>query len=157
MSSLRSFYLRQRLMTATKNYISVSFACGQRTFTIYLLDPEDYYVTYKSGYRCGTSRIFECFSVPFGSSGTLNVRDWFCAVFLKFRVLSSSHVPIADNAESAQRMAPLLESEYKTIFFNKSAGSDTAQVLIRRTNVTCFLHICKVNHTTHVSRRGSLY
>lgn len=81
-----------------------SFSCRQRSRRVlaYHLDPEDFYTTYKSSHQCGASRIFECFSMPFGSPGTPSVRDQFRQASSKFRVLSSCHVS-ADSAENLNR------------------------------------------------------
>lgn len=115
------------------------------TFTAYFLDPEVFYTTYKRGYRCDASSIFESFSVPLGSSGTSSVhRDWF-RQFEPSPVLQVSRLSLRVTCfnsadKTAHRiMAPLLESEYETVSINANSIAP-AQILFCRMNVA-FLYI----------------
>jgi len=83
--------LRQCLMAATiKLYVShirmrtTESMCARTksTFTAYPHDPEDSYITYKSGHWCSASCIFKRFSVSLGTFGTASVTNF---VFKNFR------------------------------------------------------------------------
>lgn len=61
---------------------------------------------------------------------------------------------LIERKNSQRIMAPLLESEYKTVFLNKSTCPrlHSPSSSLPKTNVTYFFDTCKGNHTTYVSR-----
>lgn len=120
MTTTIKLYVSHILMRATES----SCARVKSTFTAYLPDPEDFYATYKSGCRIAPvafSSVFWCRSDRLERRAS--VIDFVFEYFESFELFDLRVTCLlADSAETSQRiMAPLLESEYKTVILNESA------------------------------------